>query len=84
MPSNKGKEKAQPDNKADDIRKQLTELEAKIQDLYTQRDQLDMGLEQGRHELYRIGEQRTKKLKAQLQKMVEQGAVEPLSINHDQ
>jgi hypothetical protein len=85
MPTNKGKDKdkIQLDKKEDDRRKIIDDLNAKIQSLYEMNYQIQESLEQSRQQLEDNHRKRVKKMKAQLNKMIDKGDVESLGIDCD-
>jgi hypothetical protein len=63
--------------------KSIENLDNKIKNLHNVSDDVEYGLLKLQWELYSINQKRTKKLKARVKKMVEEGNVGPLANGHD-
>ncbi|KAJ4016526.1 hypothetical protein NW752_003652 [Fusarium irregulare] len=83
MTTSKGKGKAQPVTKEQDIFNRIMALKADVQAMYTLVDQLDKSIQESGVKLAEMLQERHKTLKAELSNMIDQGDVEPLSINHN-
>ena len=83
MTTSKGKGKAQPVNKEQDIFNQIMALKADVQAMYALVDQLDKSIQDSGVKLAEMLQERHRTLKAELSDMMNHGDVEPLSINHN-
>ena len=83
MATSKGKGKAQPVTKEQDIFNRIMALKADVQAMHTLVDQLDKSVQESGVKLAEMLQERHKTLKAELSNMIDQGDVEPLSINHN-
>jgi hypothetical protein len=83
MATNKGKKKVQPVDKEQDICNRIMVLKADVQAMYTLVDKIDKSIQKSGVKLAEMLQERHKVLRAELSNMIEQGDVEPLSINHN-
>ncbi|KAJ4137479.1 hypothetical protein NW768_003066 [Fusarium equiseti] len=83
MATKKGKDKAQTANKEQEIFNRIRALKADVQAMYTLVNQIDKNIQESGVKLAEILQERHKVLRAELSNMIDQGDVEPLSINHN-
>nr|CEG04009.1 unnamed protein product [Fusarium clavum] len=83
MATNKSKEKAQPMDKEQDILNRIIALKADVQAMYALVEQVDKSIQESGVKLAEMLQERHKVLRAELSNMINQGDVEPLSINHN-
>ncbi|KAF4971789.1 hypothetical protein FSARC_1482 [Fusarium sarcochroum] len=80
MSTNENKDVELADREA--LRKLITDLEAKLDDLYARSDKLTAGVSQCKEALEKVRQKRVKLLKNRLQKLFAQWNIQPSSSHH--